>query len=72
MAIMPSTLTLYKYVYSGMIVQFRYRISKNHSFALIYIILLSGACRQKGVDRRKLISANANWIIAENTLFTVL
>jgi hypothetical protein len=54
-----------------MIVQFRYRISKNHSFALIYIILPSGGSRQKGVDRRK-ITADADWIIAENTLFTLL
>ncbi|CEJ63632.1 hypothetical protein [Citrobacter pasteurii] len=55
-----------------MIVHFRYRISKNHSFALIYIILLSGRYRQKGVDRRKLFSADDDWIIAENTLFTLL
>jgi len=55
-----------------MIVQFRYRISKNHSFALIYIILPSGGSRQKGVDRRKKITADADWIIAENTLFTLL
>ncbi|AUV42793.1 hypothetical protein C2U43_07940 [Citrobacter freundii complex sp. CFNIH9] len=53
MAFLPCTLSLYKYVYSDIIVQFRYRISKNHSFALIYIILPSGECRQKGVDRRK-------------------
>jgi len=72
MTLLPCTLSLYKYVYSGMIVQFRYRISKNHSFALIYIILPSGGSRQKGVDRRKLFSADGDWIIAENTLFTLL
>ncbi|AUT97894.1 hypothetical protein DN590_04995 [Citrobacter freundii] len=53
MTLLPCTLSLYKYIHNDMIVQFRYRISKNHSFALIYIILPSGGSRQKGVDGRK-------------------
>ncbi|OLY70678.1 hypothetical protein BWD41_03110 [Citrobacter braakii] len=55
MTLLPCTLSLYKHIHSDMIVQFRYRISKNHSFALIYIILPAGESRQKGVDRRKKI-----------------
>ena len=51
-------LSLYNYLYSGVIVHFRYRIRKNSTFALIYVILRRVKHRLLGVVRVLLRCSN--------------
>ncbi|POT58050.1 hypothetical protein C3432_09000 [Citrobacter amalonaticus] len=69
---MPFTLTLYKHVYSVMIVPFRYRISENHTFALMYIISGAAPLRSKGVDPDSFFYLPVGQPIAEKPRFALL